>query len=78
MRSNQVIAKKVYSIKKLNYFRIFNRAGELMYETNTNRQGWDGSYKGTKQDVQTFVWMVEALAGDGNIYNNKGTTILLR
>jgi gliding motility-associated-like protein len=75
---NDFLKPIIFGIKKLNYFRIFNRAGELMYETNTNRQGWDGSYKGTKQDVQTFVWMVEVLAGDGNIYTNKGTTILLR
>ncbi len=75
---NDYLKPIIFGIKKLNYFRIFNRAGELVYETNTNRQGWDGNYKGTKQDVQTFVWMVEALAGDGNIYTNKGTTILLR
>lgn len=75
---NDFLKPIIFGIKKLNYFRIFNRIGELMYETNTNRQGWDGSYKGTKQDAQTFVWMVEVLAGDGNIYTNKGTTILLR
>jgi gliding motility-associated-like protein len=75
---NDFLNPIIFGIKKLNYFRIFNRLGELMYETNTNRQGWDGNYKGIKQGVQTFVWMVEVLAGDGNIYFNKGTTILLR
>jgi gliding motility-associated-like protein len=75
---NDFLKPIIFGIKKLAYFRIFNRFGELMYETNTNRQGWDGSYKGRKQDTQTFVWIVEVLAGDGKIYTNKGTTILLR
>jgi gliding motility-associated-like protein len=75
---NDFLKPIIFGIKKLAYFRIFNRFGELMYETNTNRQGWDGTFKGRKQDTQTFVWMVEVLAGDGKIYTNKGTTILLR
>jgi gliding motility-associated-like protein len=75
---NDFLKPIIFGIKRLNYFRIFNRFGQLMYETNTNRQGWDGSFKGVKQDVQTVVWMVEVLAGDGKIYTNKGTTILLR
>ncbi len=68
----------IFGIKKLVYFRIFNRWGQLMYETQTNKQGWDGSFKGVKQSTQTLVWMVEALAADGNIYKKNGTSILLR
>jgi gliding motility-associated-like protein len=75
---NDFLKPIIFGIKKLNYFRVFNRFGQLMYETNTNRQGWDGSFKGVKQDIQTVVWMVEVLAGDNKIYTNKGTTILLR
>ncbi len=75
---NDFLKPIIFGIKKLNYFRIFNRFGQLMYETNTNRQGWDGNFKGVKQNAQTFVWMVEVLAGDGKIYTNKGSTILLR
>jgi gliding motility-associated-like protein len=75
---NDFLKPIIFGIKKLYYFRVFNRFGQLMYETNTNRQGWDGNFKGVKQDVQTVVWMVEVLAGDGKIYTNKGSTILLR
>jgi gliding motility-associated-like protein len=75
---NDFLKPIIFGIKKLTYFRVFNRFGQLMYETNTNRQGWDGSFKGVKQDIQTVVWMVEVLAGDGKIYSEKGTTILLR
>ena len=75
---NDFLKPIIFGIKRLSYFRVFNRFGQLMYETNTNRQGWDGNFKGVKQDVQTVVWMVETLAGDGKIYTNKGTTILLR
>jgi hypothetical protein len=30
------------NVTKLNYFRVFNRWGQLMFETNVIGNGWDG------------------------------------
>ncbi len=76
--NNDNLKPIIFGIKKLNFFRVFNRWGQIMYETQTNKQGWDGSFKNVKQTTQTVVWMVEALAADGKIYKKQGTTILLR
>jgi gliding motility-associated-like protein len=42
-------------------FMVFNRWGELIFETSYASQGWDGTYKGimSKQDV--YVWKVTCL-----------------
>jgi gliding motility-associated-like protein len=42
-------------IEKTDYLRIFNRYGELLYETKEYRRGWDGTYRGEKQDQGTYV-----------------------
>ena len=42
---NDVLKPTIFGIKKLNYFRIFNRWGELMFETRTNKVGWNGIYR---------------------------------
>jgi hypothetical protein len=39
-------------MKELKYFRVYNRWGQLMFETHTLGQGWDGTFNGQPQ-----VWM---------------------
>ncbi|MGF2413299.1 MAG: PKD domain-containing protein [Ferruginibacter sp.] len=75
---NDVLKPVYYGIKQLRYFRVYNRWGQLFYQTQTGKQGWDGTYKNVKQEMQTLVWTFEALGADGNIYTRKGTSILLR
>jgi gliding motility-associated-like protein len=65
-------------IATLNYFRIFNRWGELIFETNNIDQGWNGDYKGAPQPFGVYVWMVEAVASDGTIFTKQGNVTLLR
>src|SRR4030095_9189538 len=35
------------NMKELKFFRIYNRWGQLMFETRTIGQGWNGTLKGT-------------------------------
>jgi gliding motility-associated-like protein len=63
---NDVLRPICIGIKSLLYFRVFNRYGELVFETSTINKGWNGFYKGKLQDSGSFVWMVQ-----GFDYNNK-------
>jgi gliding motility-associated-like protein len=61
---------------------VFNRSGELLFETYDVGTGWDGTYKGQPCPQDTYVWMVTWQA-PGNIKQNspttmKGTFVLLR
>ena len=75
---NDVLRPTMYGIKTLNYFRVFNRWGKLLFQTNVYNEGWDGSFRSVKQESQTYVWLLEAIGADGNKYVRKGTSILLR
>ncbi len=76
--NNDVLRPVMYGIKQLHYFRVYNRWGQLFYQTQNIREGWDGIFKSAKQEMQTLVWMVEALGVDGNIHRKKGSSILIR
>lgn len=75
---NDVLKPFMIGIKELVYFKIFNRWGELIYETKSINQGWDGSYKGMPVQSHTLVWILQGIGADGKIYNAKGSTVLIR
>jgi gliding motility-associated-like protein len=37
---------------------IFNRWGELIYETENPDAGWDGTYKGLMSQTDVYVWLI--------------------
>lgn len=65
-------------IEKLNYFRVFNRWGNLLFSTNQLNYGWDGRFQGTEQPTGTYVWMAEGITLDGKVITKKGTVTLIR
>jgi gliding motility-associated-like protein len=56
--TNDVIYVDGWGIKKLNYFKIFNRWGQLIFESNDIKIGWDGTYNGVPQNTETYIYQV--------------------
>jgi len=65
-------------ISRLIYFRVFNRWGQLLFETNDPAQLWDGTFNGQKQPLETYVWIAEGIGENGIKIVRRGQTILLR
>jgi gliding motility-associated-like protein len=60
-------------------FRIFNRYGQLVFETKDWTKKWDGTINGRRQDTGTYAWMLEYTDKDtGKKYFLKGTSVLIR
>jgi gliding motility-associated-like protein len=75
---NDKLYPMMVSMKDLKSFRIFNRWGELVFETKTMGAGWDGMYKGQLQMVDVYTWMVEAIGSDGRVYKKTGSSVLMK
>lgn len=75
---NDVISIKGWGIKRVVEFKIYNRWGELMFQTDDINQGWDGYYKGKLQNVETYAYSVIIETYDGKNLTKKGMINLLK
>jgi len=66
------------NITQLKYFRIYNRWGKKVFETNIIGQGWDGKLNGNPQIMDVYTWTVEAISVNGYKYKAAGKAVLLR
>ncbi len=62
----------------LNYFRVYNRWGNLVFETKNIEEGWDGSYKGKPQPEDVYVYDIQAVTSTGVLFSKHGNVTLLK
>lgn len=57
--------------------RVYNRWGELVFESDNASTQWDGSFKGEKVPQGVYVYQVSAQAPTGQYANKKGTVTVV-
>lgn len=58
--------------------QIFNRWGELIFETEDIKQGWDGYYREKICQVGVYIWKAYVKLNNGKEFNKTGDVTLLR
>jgi len=59
-------------------FRIYNRWGELLFETHDVTQGWDGKYEGAYVPEGVYVYIIDAHGYDSQNFYIHGSVTLLK
>jgi gliding motility-associated-like protein len=75
---NDVFKPFPVGIKKYNYFRVFNRWGQLIFQTTEFNKGWDGKLNGKLQPTGTYVWMIEGISKKDTKITKRGTVTLIK
>ena len=65
-------------IRQFKYFRIYDRYGNLVFNSGTEWGKWDGTFKGQDVPNGNYVWMAEAIRYDGVLMQKKGSVMVLR
>jgi gliding motility-associated-like protein len=60
------------------YLVIYDRWGELVFESRDQSVKWDGTFKGNELPPGTFGFYLEVICDDGDQYIKKGNITLLR
>lgn len=74
---NDLLVVKGLGIEKM-VFKVYNRYGELVFESHEQTFGWDGTYKGKDENPGVFAWTLEyqLLVGPPKLIS--GNTTLIR
>jgi gliding motility-associated-like protein len=59
-------------------FSIFDRWGELVFESLDVKKGWDGYYKGKLCEEGVYVWKAYLKLNNGKVFEKNGDVTLLR
>ena len=57
---------------------IYDRWGEKVFESDDQKKGWDGSYKGEKVTPGVFVYYIKAVCYNNKQFIKKGNITLIR
>jgi gliding motility-associated-like protein len=75
---NDLLAPILVGMRSLTYFKVYNRWGQIVFESRSVNQGWDGRYRGAEQPIESYTWVAEGVGLDGKIIKRSGGAVLLR
>lgn len=75
---NDKLTPIIVGYKTMKLFQVFNRWGEVVFQTSEPDHGWDGNVKGQTQTTAVYVWQLTAERFDGSTISQKGTVTLIR
>lgn len=74
---NGYISVNGFGIAKMTW-RIYNRWGQLVFETSDRKIGWDGTYKGQPQPMDVYAYTLDVEFSDGRKLRKTGDITLIR
>jgi gliding motility-associated-like protein len=75
---NDVFKPVIYGQVLLLNFEVYNRWGQLVFQTSAAGKGWDGKLNGQPQDGNVFVWVCRYQPMGKPVQFEKGTFMLIR
>lgn len=75
--NNDILYVDGYGITTM-IFRIYNRYGQLVFETNDQSIGWNGTFNQEELNPATFAWTLEYVLVSGESGKKNGNVTLLK
>ena len=74
---NDIVMVRGFGIIKMSW-KIYNRWGNVVFETSDRTQPWNGKYKGNIQPPEVYHYILDVVYSDNNHVIKKGDITLLR
>jgi len=75
---NDIFRPLIFGNVKKYQFTIYNRWGQIVFQTTEIGKGWDGKFGGMQQDPNVFVWTCTYQLEAEEVKHEKGSVTLIR
>ncbi|CAL1517847.1 PKD domain-containing protein [Chitinophaga sp. MM2321] len=80
---NERCYPKGKGVKEIAYLKIYDRWGTLVFENahfqlNSPSAGWDGRSKGKEAPIGTYIYMMQTVCENGEIFDFRGNITLIK
>lgn len=80
---NDIFYPKGGGVKQVNFLKIYNRAGQVVFERrnfnlNDPSSGWNGMVNGYEVSSGTYVYFTEMVCDTGEVFSFKGTVVVIK
>ncbi len=75
--TNAIIKVVGFGVGKMDW-RIYNRWGQMIFESTSLNSGWDGTFKGALQPIDVYTYTLEVEFTNGKKVHKTGDISLLR
>lgn len=75
---NERLKPILYGTIKLYQFRVYNRYGQLIFESSDPSKGWDGTFIGKSQPQGAYVWNCIYQVDNLEVTREQGSVILIK
>lgn len=77
---NDILYVDGWGVHLINQFEltIYNRWGQVVFQTKNINEGWDGKYKGKIQNIDTYTYTIKVSYQNGNSLTKTGAFTLLQ
>jgi gliding motility-associated-like protein len=75
--NNSVIKVMGYGIGLMDW-KIYNRWGQMVFESTNKEIGWDGTYKGVLQPMDVYTYTLQVQYTNDKLYTKTGDITLIR
>jgi gliding motility-associated-like protein len=65
-------------LKTVDFFRVFDRYGRLVFETRNPSEGWNGKYRDRDLPMEVYHWVARGVDFKGNTVMREGNILLVR
>lgn len=74
---NDMLQIRGYGVRSV-MLKVWNRWGEIVFQTNTIKNAWDGRVNGVLQPMDVYTYTLEGELEDGTKFQKKGDITLIR
>lgn len=75
---NDILFVRSTGLITVNYFRVFDRWGKIIFESSDINSGWDGTFNNQLMPAGVYLYTLKATCGNNDVIEKQGNVTLIK